>query len=165
MHPGIIYKKQDPDAEVGPKAAIISSKNNAKKLNNLFNNAAKDPITTQIFAGLQNAPVIDFHKEEVQKEKPKVNPFAALEEKNAALNQARLDAARSTKGEVLVKEPKSVPTHIEFVSMAEAEALPGALLAAEKAKNMAALNFRHTMNNPLGTAGAKKKPAPEIKKK
>lgn len=150
MHASVINKPLGEEKEV--KLIVTTNKNKV----NLFNNAAKDPVTTQIFSGLQNAPIKEFHKEEVLKEKPKVNPFAALEEKNAALDQARLDAARSSVGEVLIKEPKCLPTHSEFITQAD-ESFPETLRAAESAKNLAALNFRHRRAPTVG--------APEIKKK
>jgi hypothetical protein len=108
----------------------------ARATKKLFFNAEDDPTTQSIFQGLQEARVVA--KQEVRPVEKPVNPFAAIEERNAELDRIRHEMAlRSDETQVLVKEP---PKQADTSKLVTLEELP---LAVKQAAEAAMLkNFR-----------------------
>lgn len=122
--------------EAEPRSKKEYKKTPVRK-NDLFNNG-KNSETAKLFAGLQNTVVPQ--REELKAEAPKVNPFAALDAKNAELDKARLEAAMlSSENQVLVRGPNAVPSSKEFVGLDE---LPAAVRQAAEAAAQNALGKR-----------------------
>jgi hypothetical protein len=108
---------------------MYASKLSEKTVKKLFFNAEKDEGTNFVFAPIANAKVMA--PDEVRKESVPINPFAAIEERNAELDQIRFDAAmRSDPTQTLIKEPAKVADKTEHVTM---EQLPVVVRQAAEA--------------------------------
>lgn len=95
----------------------------AAKTKRLFFNAEGDPDTKRVFASAAglSAP----KRQELAPEQPAVNPYQDIEERNARMDAARLEAAKvSDQRQQLVREPsRAVATKVETVKMEELPAM------------------------------------------
>lgn len=106
----------------------------------LFFNADKDEDTERIFA--QAVTEIVRTKETLPEPKP-INPYEAVEARNAEMDRARLEAAQvSDPSQVLLKGPTSGPQKVETVSM---DSLPAIVRQAAEAALLKKMNGRRAV--------------------
>lgn len=117
---------------------VFSTKLSERTTKKLFFNAEKDTITQKIFQTVQNIKV--ERQQEVRPEEKPIDPFEAINKRNAELDQIRFEASKVPDPmQIMIKEPSKPATSVETVKL---EDLPIIVRQAAEASILAKLSKR-----------------------